>query len=148
MLKGLHEKRTDGVTINLKDIKNRQKEQFKYYDTRLRERIDKVDQVKAVLREDMETRKELSLLRKADQEENLMRGQNIHNIYKQRLVEKIIEKKERADKIKEQQMRISDLCRTVRQTHNGGGVAALTAQVSPKASAKAIGGHKRGGSVA
>ena len=31
-------------------------------------------------------------------------------------VEKLIEKKERADKIKEQQQRISDLCRTVRHT--------------------------------
>lgn len=74
VLKGLNEKRNDGVTINLKDIKNRQKEQFRYYDTRLKERIEKVDQVKAVLKEDIETKKELSLLRKADQEENLMRG--------------------------------------------------------------------------
>ena len=75
-----------------------------------------MEQVKNVLKEDIETRKELSLLRKADQEENYMRGQNIHNIYKQKLVEKIIEKRERAEKIKEQQIRISELCRTV--NHN------------------------------
>ena len=67
-----------------------------------------------MLKEDIETRKELSLLRKADQEENFMRGQNIHNIYKQKLVEKLIEKRERAEKIKEQQIRISELCRTVK----------------------------------
>ena len=54
------------------------------------------------------------MLRKADQEENFLRGMNIHNIYKQKLVEKIIEKRERAEKIKEQQMRIADLCRVVR----------------------------------
>jgi hypothetical protein len=87
-----------------------------YYDTRLKERNDKVEHLKQALKEDVETRKELSLLRKADQEENYMRGMNIHNIYKQKLVEKLIEKRDRADKIKEQQQRISDLCRTVRHT--------------------------------
>lgn len=70
--------------------------------------------MRSVLREDIDTRKELYMLRKADQEENYLRGQNIHNIYKQKLVEKLVEKRERAEKIKEQQMRISDLCRTVR----------------------------------
>ena len=70
--------------------------------------------MRAVIQEDNETKKELNMLRKADQEENYMRSMNIHNIYKQKLVEKIIEKRERADKIKEQQMRIAELCRTVR----------------------------------
>jgi hypothetical protein len=74
---------------------------FKYYDSRLKERHEKVNEVRNVLKEDNEMKKELSMLRKADQEENYLRGQNIHNIYKQKLVEKIIEKKERADKIKE-----------------------------------------------
>jgi hypothetical protein len=113
-LKEVNDKRTESVTLNLKDIKQKQREMFRYYDTRLRERSDKVQEVRSVLREDIDTRKELYLLRKADQEENFMRGQNIHNIYKQKLVEKLIEKRERADKIKEQQQRISDLCRTVR----------------------------------
>lgn len=58
--------------------------------------------MRSVLREDIDTRKELYMLRKADQEENYLRGQNIHNIYKQKLVEKLVEKRERADKIKEQ----------------------------------------------
>jgi hypothetical protein len=74
---------------------------FKYYDSRLKERHDKVIEVRNVLKEDNEMKKELTMLRKADQEENYLRGQNIHNIYKQKLVEKLIEKKERADKIKE-----------------------------------------------
>lgn len=73
-LRTLNDKRTDGVLVNLKDLKARQREQFQYYDKRLKERINKVDQVKTVLKEDIETRKELSLLRKADQEENFMRG--------------------------------------------------------------------------
>lgn len=101
ILKGSHDKRTEGVLINIKDIRQREREQAQYYDKRLKERSNKVEQVKSVLREDVETRKELSLLRKADQEENFMRGQNIHNIYKQKLVEKLIEKRERAEKIKE-----------------------------------------------
>jgi hypothetical protein len=43
-----------------------------------------------------------------------MRSKNIHNIYKEKLMEKITEKKDRAEKIKEQQMRISEMCRTVK----------------------------------
>lgn len=115
-LKEVNDKRADGVHINLKDLRYKQQEMVSYYDTRLKERNDKVEHLKQALKEDVETRKELTLLRKADQEENYMRGMNIHNIYKQKLVEKLIEKRDRADKIKEQQQRISDLCRTVRHT--------------------------------
>lgn len=38
-----------------------------------------------------------------------MRSMNFHNMYKQKLQEKISEKKERADRIKEQQRRIADM---------------------------------------
>jgi len=55
-----------------------------------------------------------------------MRGQNIHNIYKQKLVERLIEKRERADKIKEQQVRISELCRIVKHA-----TPSLTVATSP-----------------
>ena len=114
MLKDYNHKRDDAVDMNLKDLKHKLKQQVKYYDTRLRERDHKVAEVRNVLKEDIDTKKELNMLRKADQEENYLRGMNIHNIYKQKLVEKIIEKRERAEKIKEQQMRIADLCRVVR----------------------------------
>lgn len=100
-LKELNDKRADGVNINLKDLRYKQQEMVSYYDSRLKERNDKIEHLKQTLKEDVETRKELSLLRKADQEENYMRGMNIHNIYKQKLVEKLIEKRDRADKIKE-----------------------------------------------
>lgn len=100
-LRELNDKRTEGVHVNLKDLKSKEKEMYRYYDSRLRERSDKVAEVRSVLREDADTRKELSLLRKADQEENFQRGLNIHGIYKQKLLEKIVEKRERAEKIKE-----------------------------------------------
>jgi len=115
-LKEINDKRGDSVHVNLKDLRYKQQEMVSYYDSRLKERNEKVEHLKQTLKEDVETRKELTMLRKADQEENYMRGMNIHNIYKQKLVEKLIEKRERADKIKEQQQRISDLCRTVRHT--------------------------------
>ena len=67
-----------------------------------------------MLKDDQETKRELGMLRKLDQEENYMRSLNIHNIYKQKLQEKIMEKKERAERIWEQQVRIADMCRTVR----------------------------------
>lgn len=41
-------------------------------------------------------KKEISLLKKKDQEENFERGQNFHKMYKQKLMEKINEKKDRA----------------------------------------------------
>jgi hypothetical protein len=60
-----------------------------------------VADVKDALKEDMDKKKELSYLRKMDQEENYHRSMNFHSMYKQKLVEIISEKKERADKIKE-----------------------------------------------
>ena len=39
-----------------------------------------------------------------------MRSKNFHEMYKQKLMEKISEKKDRADKIKEQQQRIANIC--------------------------------------
>ena len=113
-LKVSHEKRLGQIDTNLKDLQHRHKDQISYYNKRLKEKQEKVIELRAVIKEDNETKKELNMLRKADQEENYMRGMNIHNIYKQKLLEKIIEKRERAEKIKEQQMRIAELCRTVR----------------------------------
>ena len=52
--------------MNLKDLRYRQKEMVEYYDKKLQERTDKVDHLRAVLKEDTETKKELTLLRKAD----------------------------------------------------------------------------------
>ncbi len=65
-LREMNEKRNGSVTHNIKEIKYKQKEQTKYYDQRIRERDNKVQELKAVIREDIETKKELNLLRKAD----------------------------------------------------------------------------------
>ena len=58
-----------------------------------------------------------------------MRSMNFHSLYKQKLQEKITEKKDRADRIKEQQQRIADMCGTVRtiDPFRGGGPGSLTA---------------------
>ena len=50
----------------------------------------------------LEKRKEIMHLRKLDQEENFTRSKNFHELYKLKLVEKILEKQERADTIKKE----------------------------------------------
>jgi hypothetical protein len=42
------------------------------------------------------------MLKKKDQLENFERGKNFHHLYKQKLVERILEKKERGDRVKHQ----------------------------------------------
>lgn len=51
-------------------------------------------------RENLDKRKEIMHLRKLDQEENFTRSKNFHELYKSKLVEKIMEKAERAEVIK------------------------------------------------
>lgn len=70
--------------------------------------------MKDAIKEDIDLKKEISALRKKDQEENYQRGQNFHNIYKQKLMDKINEKKARADRVKEQQQRIAQMCSTTK----------------------------------
>ncbi len=82
VLKESHEKRLGQIDTNLKDLEHRLKDQLRYYDKRLKERHAKVEELRSVIREDNETKKELNMLRKADQEENYHRSLNIHNIYK------------------------------------------------------------------
>lgn len=56
-----------------------------------------------------EQRKEIMKLKEKDHRDNYRRQNNLQNLYKQRLIDKLLEKKERAEKIKEQQARISSL---------------------------------------
>ncbi len=46
-----------------------------------------------------------------------MRSKNFHQMYKDKLVEKLVEKKERAEKIKEQQRRIADVMNNTIRSH-------------------------------
>lgn len=66
-----------------------------------------ITEIKEALKEDIDQKKEISLLKKKDQMENYERGKNFHQLYKQKLVERILEKKERAERVKEQQQRIA-----------------------------------------
>ena len=57
--------------------------------------------MKEALYEDVEQKKEINILKKKDQMENYERGKNFHQLYKQKLVERILEKQERADRVRE-----------------------------------------------
>ncbi|CDW87107.1 UNKNOWN [Stylonychia lemnae] len=113
-LKVKNQRKFENIELKQKDIQRRTREQFNYYQQKNNLRDQLITDVKEALKEDVEKKKELSLLRKMDQEENFMRSQNFHNMYKQKLQEKLSEKKDRAERIKEQQKRIADMCGTVR----------------------------------
>ena len=57
-----HEKRLGQIDTNLKDLQHRLKDQLKYYDKRLKERYQKVSELRAVIQEDNETKKELNMI--------------------------------------------------------------------------------------
>ena len=57
-----------------------------------------VDASMALKNEEHEQRKEITMLRKLDQEENFQRSKNFHNLYKQKLAERILEKASRVNK--------------------------------------------------
>ena len=48
--------------------------------------------------EELEQRKEITMLRKLDQQENYMRSKNFDKLYKQKLAERILEKSSRVNK--------------------------------------------------
>lgn len=64
----------------------------------IKRRNDMVDASLALKNEENEQRKEITMLRKLDQEENFMRSKNFHNLYKQKLAERILEKSVRVNK--------------------------------------------------
>ena len=97
-----NQKKIESLSVTKRDQQRVQKEIYSYYEQKQNMREQLVQDVKEALKEDQEKKKELSFLRKMDQEENYLRSKNFHEMYKQKLVEKISEKKERADKIKEQ----------------------------------------------
>ena len=60
-----------------------------------------IKEFKDAFDEEVDQKKEISLLKKKDQIENYERGKNFHNLYKQKLVERLLEKKERAERVKD-----------------------------------------------
>ena len=103
---------------NFRQIKLEQKDKYNYLNEKNEQRAKLIFEIKEAIKEDIDLKKEISNLKKKDQLENLERGKNFHELYKQKLVERIIEKKERADRVKEQQKRIADMCGTQRVKHS------------------------------
>ena len=88
----LHEKlTTEALTIqaNKKNIKRAEKEKFAYLMNKDKDRDTSVQDIKQALMEDIHQRKEIAILRKMDQEENLRRGQHFNNLEKQVLWNKL-----------------------------------------------------------
>ena len=77
-----------------------EKEKITYLREKDHQRNKIVSEIKEALWEDIEQKKEISLLKKKDQMENWERGKNFHQLYKQKLVERILEKKERGERVK------------------------------------------------
>ena len=108
------QKRAEAHGSARKDLARSLREQQAYYEQRQKLRDQLINEVRDALREDNEKKRELAALRKQDQEENFQRSMNFHRMYKQKLLEKLEEKRERAERVKEQQRRIAEMCNTVR----------------------------------
>lgn len=104
---------------NLKNIKLSEKEKIDYLVKKDEARSQMLHDVKEAIMEDVEQKREISYLRKMDQEENYMRIKTIENLKKHNLIQCILEKKERAEKVQEQRKRIAKMCSTQRAAiHN------------------------------
>ena len=64
----------------------------------IKRRHQSVEATMALKNEELEQRKEISMLRRLDHQENYSRSKNFHNLYKQKLAEKILEKASRVQK--------------------------------------------------
>ena len=102
------------VKNNHQALRLEAKEKYKYLQEKDNQRTQLIHEIKEALQEDIDQKKEISLLKKKDQIENYERGKNFHQLYKQKLVERLLEKKERAERVKEQQKRIAKMCSTQR----------------------------------
>ena len=89
--------------------KKLEKDRNQYIMQRVKERDEMLSEMKEAMRQDVEQQKEIMALKKQDQRENFRRENNLRDMYKQRLVEKLMEKKERAERIGMQQARISEM---------------------------------------
>ena len=85
----------------LKNIQADKQDMYKQLRAKDNLRGKLIDEIKSALREDTDQKKEISILKKKDQIENYERGKNFHQLYKQKLVERILEKKERAERVKD-----------------------------------------------
>ena len=85
--------------VRVKDEQNQKARQAAYTIKKdIERRNNMVEAALALKNEEHEQRKEITMLRKFDQEENFMRSKNFHNLYKQKLAERILEKASRVNK--------------------------------------------------
>ena len=77
------------------------KERAAMLEERGKARQDAVVAVKEAWRKDIDTSKEIKQLKKLDQVENYERGRAMHKLYKQVLIEKVIQKNAKAAKLKQ-----------------------------------------------
>ena len=66
----------------VKDMRLEAKEKYSYLTEKNIQRGKLVTEVKLALKEDVDQKKEISLLKKKDQIENYERGKNFHQLYK------------------------------------------------------------------
>lgn len=108
------EERAEKAMTRVKDMRLEAKEKYSYLTEKNIQRGKLVTEVKLALKEDVDQKKEISLLKKKDQIENYERGKNFHQLYKQKLVERILEKKERAERVVDQKKKIANMIGTQR----------------------------------
>lgn len=89
-----------GAKLKRKDLNEKFKDNAAKIIEIEKEKEQQIKFVKDQFQEELEKRKEIMSLRKLDQEENYQRGKNFHSLYKNKLIEQIMEKAAKADAIK------------------------------------------------
>ena len=85
LIEQMRNKRNEKFTLvktNQKNVDTEFKEKYSYLKEKDETRSKLVNEIKEALHEDVEQRKEISLLKKKDQQENFERGRNFHHLYK------------------------------------------------------------------
>ena len=108
------QEKAENAALRIQEIKGIQKEKIYNLRERQKQRRNLIDEVKSAFEEEVNQKKEIQLLKKRDQQENLQRGKTFEYLYKRKLVERILEKQERAERVKDQQRKISSMCATQR----------------------------------
>ena len=97
-----------------------------------------VTERKKAVDEEIHTRQEITRLKQGDVKDNQAREGNLHLLYKQQLAGKIVEKRERAANVKEQQARIAQMCRSQRLSYEKAFAAISDEQEAAKGGIKSI----------
>ena len=83
-------------------MRTENKEKREYLIEKDKKRDELIKEVKDAFEEEVNQKKEISLLKKRDQQENYERGKNFQYLYKKKLAERLLEKMERGNRVKEQ----------------------------------------------